>query len=46
MTRQEKGDLFNTGDCLIEMNTWAGYHIHYSTPFHIVSLCCTMGEIC
>jgi hypothetical protein len=24
MTGSEKCDLFNTGDCLIEMITWAG----------------------
>ena len=24
MTGQEKGDLFNTSDCLIEVTTWAG----------------------
>jgi len=24
MTGQEKDDLFNSGDCLIEVTTWAG----------------------
>jgi hypothetical protein len=24
MTGQEKGDLLNTGDCLIDVTAWAG----------------------
>ena len=27
MTGQEKDDLFNTGDCLIEVTAWAGWTV-------------------
>jgi hypothetical protein len=27
MTVQENDDLFNTGDCFIEVTTWAGFTV-------------------
>ena len=37
MTGQQKGDLFNTGDCLIEVTAWAGLTVYINEGRHVLT---------
>jgi hypothetical protein len=43
MTEQDKGDLFNTGDCLIEVTALVGLTVYtnmvYTCSFNILYYC-------